>query len=118
MKRYKKLLPVLFVLVVSGLLTLGSLVYSRKELNDICTDYAFTEPTLKTVQRGFPLPYLLLKPSVSLCQPVESLSVLRFGNAYHEQYYVNAAVNYLFWLVVVSGPTYFAYFVVKHRQKK
>ncbi len=118
MRRYKKFVPLLSVLVVSGLLTLGSLVYSRKELNNICVDYAFTEPTLNTVQRGFPLPYLLLKSSVSLCQPVESLSVLRFGNAYHEQYYVNAAVNYLFWLALASTPTYLVFRVIRHRRKR
>lgn len=118
MKRYKKFLLLALVLVLAGLLTLGSLIYSRKELNDICTGYAYSEPTLYTVQRGFPLPYLLLKSSVSLCQPVESLSVLRFGNAYHEQYYVNAAINYLFWLAIASGPAGLGYFVMRYWRKK
>jgi hypothetical protein len=86
-------LPLLLAAIASGaLLTLGSAAIARKsQMSWPCSDH------LLQVDRGFPLPFITLKPSVSLCQSVERLSVLWEGNAYHKESVVAAAVDFVFW---------------------
>jgi hypothetical protein len=89
--RNKSLL--LVAIVTSGvILTLGSVVIARKSpLPESCGG------RLYQVDRGFPLSFLALKPSVSLCEPVDRLSILWEGNAYHKEYVIATAVDFVFW---------------------
>lgn len=88
----KKLLIAVTVVVLGLAFTASTLLINRTSPFDNCEGFG-----LHQVQKGFPLPVILLKPSVSLCKPVESVLVLLGGNAYHEEYPLNALVDIAFW---------------------
>lgn len=84
----------LVVILVSGaILTLESTVIARK--SPLPPEHCLGR--LKQVNRGFPLRFLTLKPSVSRCEPVDRLSVLWEGNAYHKEFAGAAIVDFIFW---------------------
>lgn len=87
-----KFLLLVAILVSGALLTLGSTAIARKSpVPESCLG------RLHQVDRGFPLHFLTLKPSVSLCEPVDQLSILWEGNAYHKEFIAAAAVDFVFW---------------------
>lgn len=89
----KKILRTLAIsLVVGLLLTAYGIFITHKESSKSCGDLGLTD-----VQRGYPLSYLSLKPSTSLCNSVESLSILKEGNAYHEEFYKNLLADIVLW---------------------
>ena len=90
--RSKFLLLAAIIIVSGAMLTLGSVVIAQKSpLPESCLG------RLHQADRGFPLHFLTLKPSVSLCESVDQLSVVWKGNAYHEESIATAAVDFVFW---------------------
>ena len=85
------------VFVSGAILTLGSVAIARKSPLSSSQSHIFCSRDLRQVDRGFPLPFLTIKPSVSLCQPVDRLSVVWQGNAYHKESFQAAAVDFVFW---------------------
>lgn len=84
-----------FTAISLGLIfTFASVAFARTSDSQSCSYFGFQ---LQDVERGLPLPYLTIKPSTSLCNSVEPLSVLWTGNAYHEQSIVNAAIDVVVW---------------------
>lgn len=89
----KRMLRALTIsLLVGLLLTAYSIFIIVKEPSKSCADLG-----LNDVQRGYPFSYLSIKPSVSLCNSVESISILKEGNAYHEEFYKNFLVDVVLW---------------------
>jgi hypothetical protein len=87
-----KVLLLVAILVSGAILTLGSTVIARKSpLPEPCLG------RLQQVRRGLPLSFLTLEPSVSLCEPVDRLSVVWEGNTYHKESIVAVAVDFVFW---------------------
>lgn len=89
----KKMFLGLLVILCGLVLTIGSVAFSRKA----AFDNPCRGPELKQVKRGFPLPYLHIEPSESICQSVESLSILVKGNAFHEQYPSGFVIDFVYW---------------------
>jgi hypothetical protein len=92
-----KLLLLVAVVISGAILTLASVAIARKSPLSSSQSHIFCSRDLRQVDRGFPLHFITLKPSVSLCQPVDQLSVLWEGNAYHKEFIVAAAVDFVFW---------------------
>jgi hypothetical protein len=98
----KRILFVLAILALGTLLTAATLLFNQKSSFEGCGGFG-----LHQVKKGLPLPVILVRPSVSLCNSVEPISILWEGNAYHEQYPLNIVVDVIFWsgisaLAVVS----------------
>lgn len=91
----KKILLILAALTAGLVLTSATLLFNKKSSFDGCEGFG-----LHQVQKGLPLPIILVRPSVSLCNSVESISILWEGNAYHEQYPLNIFVDVMFWSVI------------------
>jgi hypothetical protein len=79
-------------IVLGIIFTSVTLLVNRQSSFDGCEEFGVHQ-----VQKGFPLPIILVRPSVSLCNPVESISILWEGNAYHEQYPMNTLTDLIFW---------------------
>lgn len=92
----KRIRFALAILALGTLLTATTLLVNQKLSFNGCEGSG-----LHQVKKGFPLPVILLRPSVSLCNSVEPISILWEGNAYHEEYMHNLLINVLFW----SGVT-------------
>lgn len=91
--------------IVSGfVLTFASVVVSRS------LPFSFCE--LNESAKGFPLPIILVAPSVSLCNDVSSISVLWEGNASHQEYMGNFAIDLVFWSSLSGG----AFYILKRHQ--
>lgn len=89
-----KVLLLVAILVCGAILTLESTVIARK--SPLPPDH-YCLGHLQQVDRGFPLRFITLKPSVSLCQSVDRLSILWEGNAYHKEFIGAAVVDFVFW---------------------
>lgn len=82
-------------------LTGASLLYARKTESTVSCEWT----SLNQVERGFPFPMIEINPSVSLCNSVESITVLWRGNAIHQQMTGNAFLNVVFWSVTAAAIT-------------
>jgi len=92
-----KLKSALIVVVLGFALTLLSAVVNQKMAFKPCGG------SLSQVKKGFPLSYILVKPSESLCNSVEPISILWQGNAFHEEYPVNFLADFIFWSALSAG---------------
>jgi len=79
------------ILILGICTTIASGIRNEKLHWDGCNDAGLSQ---SQVMKGYPLPYILVRPSVSICQPVEKFSILLEGNAYHEEYYRNFLINF------------------------
>ena len=102
----KQLKSALIVLILGFALTLLSAVVNQKMAFKPCGG------SLSQVKKGFPLSYILVKPSESLCNSVEPISILWQGNAFHEEYPVNFLGDFIFWSALSTAVVTLS----KHRQ--
>jgi len=88
----------LLSLVLGTILTTATLLVNRKSSFEGCEGLG-----LHQVQKGLPLPLILVRPSMSICNSVEPISILWKGNAYHEQYATNAIVDIVVWSAISAS---------------
>lgn len=89
----------IIVLIVGIIMTAFSLFYVQKTESTITCEWT----SLNQVERGYPFPMVEINPSVSLCNPVESITVLWRGNAIHQEFIGNIAKNVIFWSVALAA---------------
>lgn len=88
----RKLFTGICILALAVLCTMASVLVSGVSLME-----GFCGGSSNRVERGFPLPIITTWPSVSLCEPAESFSVLITGNVSHEEHPGNFVLNLAFW---------------------
>ncbi len=91
-------LSTLGILTFACLLTAATLLFNRQSSFEGCEVSG-----LHQVKKGLPFPIILVRPSVSLCNSVEPISILWKGNAYHEQYPLGLAADIVFWSVLSAS---------------
>lgn|GEM_PF-6522902 len=96
----QKIQIIVLILTVGFILTCVSVVRLRTTDFKPCRDSGYD---LHEVRRGFPLSYLVFKPSVSLCETIEPFSKIGDDNFYHAIDIGNMLVNFAFWTAVTSA---------------
>jgi hypothetical protein len=94
----KKLTPLITPLFIGLILTLGSVIVNYSSAFPDCSGF-----NLSKVEKGFPIPYIHVQPSVSLCNSVSSISVFWHGNAAHQEYPLAFIADDMFWSLAVLG---------------
>lgn len=90
---FKKVLQILSLSLAIGFLFTGlGILAVDKTASQSCPDIG-----MKDVQRGYPLPYIKITPSTSLCNSVESMWIFTDGNAGHQESYRNFGIDIALW---------------------
>lgn len=124
-----KIIYILSAVFLGLLITVASATFNRKENFREATyrsqghtgvapesDYPSPCDELNQVRKGFPLAYILVKPSVSICNSVEPVAVLWLGNAYHEEYPLYFVADVIFWSCL-SGLGIYVFYRVRHHPR-
>jgi hypothetical protein len=92
----KQFLVILFCLWVGFVITCASFfVNTNREPVPVTKETCGV--LLSQMEKGFPLPYIFLKPSVTSCNSVEGISIILEGNAKHEERPLIFLVDVFIW---------------------